>query len=126
MRRCLYCYKALNENEQDFHATCSKKIFGQAIPPELPYTENKMEALATQVIKSQMTVTGVQPKLSLHLTKGENKEDPKRFTIGGLWGGYILKPRSIEFWQGRANRLHDRVLFEKKRDGHWRISRLSP
>lgn len=99
MRRCLYCYTALTENEKDFHATCSKKIFGLAIPPELPYTENKMEALATQVIKSQMTVTGVQPKLSLHLTKGENKDDPKRFTIVGLWGGYILKPAAEQYPQ---------------------------
>jgi len=42
------------------------------------------------------------------------------------WGGYVLKPVQIEFWQGRASRLHDRILFEKKKDGRWAISRLSP
>lgn len=41
------------------------------------------------------------------------------------WGGYAVQPTSIEFWQGRANRLHDRLLFSK--DGNdWKISRLAP
>lgn len=41
------------------------------------------------------------------------------------WGGYLVKPRQFEFWQGRANRLHDRFLFEKSGDD-WVISRLAP
>ena len=41
------------------------------------------------------------------------------------WGGYCVRPERIEFWQGRANRLHDRIRFQ--RDGEqWRIERLSP
>lgn len=92
MNRCLYCYLPLTPNEKDFHAACSKKIFGQPIPPLLPYSENQIEDLATEVVRSQVTVTGVQPKLSLHLVAAENKNEPKRFTIVGLWGGYILKP----------------------------------
>ncbi|MEP6845728.1 MAG: HipA domain-containing protein [Panacibacter sp.] len=92
IRRCLYCYLPLTENEIDFHATCSKKIFGQATAPALPYSEDKMEELAKEVIQSHTTVTGVQPKLSLHLTSGDHPKNPKRFTIVGMWGGYILKP----------------------------------
>lgn len=42
------------------------------------------------------------------------------------WGGFLLEPRSIEFWQEGAYRLHDRILFEREGDGPWRISRLSP
>jgi pyridoxamine 5'-phosphate oxidase len=42
------------------------------------------------------------------------------------WGGYVVVPRSIEFWQGRPNRLHDRILFVKNKTGKWNISRLSP
>lgn len=99
MNRCLYCYETLKDNEIDFHASCSKKIFGQPTPPELPYTEMQMESLALQVVKSQMTVTGVQPKLSLELAPSENKNEPKRFTIVGLWGGYILKPPTPNFQQ---------------------------
>ncbi|HET7732999.1 MAG TPA: pyridoxamine 5'-phosphate oxidase, partial [Paludibacter sp.] len=41
------------------------------------------------------------------------------------WGGYIVKPASIEFWQGRASRLHDRLLFTIE-SGDWKISRLAP
>lgn len=90
--RCLYCYKPLDPGKKDFHAACSKKIFGQAEPPVLPYSEEQLEGLAAEVIKTHTTVTGVQPKLSLHLTKGDDAQATKRFTIVGLWGGYILKP----------------------------------
>lgn len=92
MKKCLACYLPLDKFEVDFHAACSKKLFGQSVSPIIPYGESQMEELALQVIKSQMTVTGVQPKLSLELEKGFNKKEPGRFTIVGLWGGYILKP----------------------------------
>ena len=41
------------------------------------------------------------------------------------WGGYILNPTSIEFWQGRPSRLHDRLLYTKEKDS-WKIERLAP
>ena len=97
--RCLYCYQPLSEKEDDFHASCSKKIFGSATPPELPYVESQMKELALRIIQSQITVTGVQPKLSLNLVDGENKKEPKRFTIVGLWGNYILKPPAEKYPQ---------------------------
>lgn len=95
--KCLYCYKPLVSGEKDFHAICSKKFFGQAEPPLLPYTEEQLEDLAVEVIKTHTTVTGVQPKLSLHLTKDDDTQTTKRFTIVGLWGGYILKPPSPHY-----------------------------
>ena len=98
MKRCLYCYEPLTENEIDFHTSCCKKIFGQSTPPELPYTENQMEELALKVVKSQTTLTGVQAKLSLELTPSK-KGEAKRFTIVGLWGDYILKPPTKKFIQ---------------------------
>jgi len=92
MKRCLYCYQPLTENEPDFHPSCSRKILDQPVPPELPYTEAQMADLALKVVQTQVTVTGVQAKLSLHLESPEGQRTPKRFTIVGLWGGYILKP----------------------------------
>ena len=89
---CLYCYKPLAPAEKDFHAACSKKIFGLPVPPQLPYSEDQLEKLAEEVIKLHSAVTGVQPKLSLHISKGDEVNSIKRFTIVGLWGGYILKP----------------------------------
>jgi len=98
MNKCLYCYGVLAGDETDYHQSCSKKIFGQPIAPELPYSEKEMAQLAMQVIKSQVAVTGVQPKLSLELNAGNNKS-PKRFTIAGLWGNYILKPATPHYPQ---------------------------
>ena len=42
------------------------------------------------------------------------------------WGGYRLSPQSIEFWQGRHDRLHDRFLYELDPGGDWSVERLSP
>lgn len=42
------------------------------------------------------------------------------------WGGYRIKPNRIEFWQGRSNRLHDRVVFTKGQEEAWLIQRLAP
>ena len=42
------------------------------------------------------------------------------------WGGYRLKPATIEFWQGRENRLHDRLRYRLREDGTWVIERLGP
>jgi serine/threonine-protein kinase HipA len=97
--RCLYCYQPLSENEVDFHASCSRLFFGSVMTPELPYDESQMKDLAFRVVQSQVTVTGVQAKLSLNLTDGENKKGPKRFTIVGLWGNYILKPPTDKYPQ---------------------------
>lgn len=99
MKRCLYCYQPLTGNETDFHPSCSRKIFDQPVPPELPYTESQMADLGLKVIQTQVTVTGVQAKLSLHLESPEGRRSPKRFTIVGLWGGYILKPPTANYPQ---------------------------
>ena len=96
-KRCLYCYQYLNESETDFHSRCSKKIFGVSVPPILPYSEANMNELAALVIQSQATITGVQPKLSLHLASAEQPNLAKRFTIVGMWGGFILKPPSLHY-----------------------------
>jgi pyridoxamine 5'-phosphate oxidase len=42
------------------------------------------------------------------------------------WGGYIVKPVIIEFWQGRPGRLHDRLQYSLQQDGSWKIERLAP
>ncbi len=42
------------------------------------------------------------------------------------WGGYRVKPRTIEFWQGRPGRMHDRLQYTHQQDGSWKIERLAP
>jgi pyridoxamine 5'-phosphate oxidase len=58
-------------------------------------------------------------------------EMTQRFAGGEIplpphWGGYRLAPETIEFWQGRANRLHDRFRYRRQPDGSWIIDRLAP
>ena len=91
MSKCLYCYKELGPEEVDFHKSCCRKFFGTATAPSLDYTREQLDELASQVIQSQTTLTGVQPKLSLNLNKHENSQ---RLTIVGLWGDYIFKPQT--------------------------------
>ena len=42
------------------------------------------------------------------------------------WGGYLVRPKSIEFWQGRPNRLHDRIRYSLEEDLNWKVERLAP
>jgi pyridoxamine 5'-phosphate oxidase len=54
------------------------------------------------------------------------KKFPGDIPLPPNWGGFILKPERIEFWQGRPSRLHDRLHYTKSVDGSWKIDRLSP
>lgn len=56
-----------------------------------------MSQLALKIIRSHIAVTGVQPKLSLEIASGVNETQTKKFTIVGLWGGYILKPPTSHY-----------------------------
>ena len=60
----------------------------------------------------------------LEYLKIEYKNKPLRRP--DFWGGYIVKPVEMEFWQGRANRLHDRIRFKLSVDNKWDVDRLSP
>jgi pyridoxamine 5'-phosphate oxidase len=42
------------------------------------------------------------------------------------WGGFLVRPVEVEFWQGRANRLHDRIRYQLRSDFNWKIDRLAP
>ncbi len=52
----------------------------------------------------------------------EGREIP----LPSYWGGYRLTPATIEFWQGRSDRLHDRFLYQRQSGGPWQLERLSP
>jgi pyridoxamine 5'-phosphate oxidase len=59
------------------------------------------------------------------------KQFEKNFEESGIprpphWGGYLVRPVTIEFWQGRPNRLHDRLLYSLQENGNWMIERLAP
>lgn len=64
----------------------------------------------------------LEKKLKELEEKYENTEVPRPEN----WGGYIAKPYEIEFWQGRPNRLHDRIVYELVDGLDWKIARLAP
>jgi serine/threonine-protein kinase HipA len=99
MNRCLYCYQPLPAAAGPaYHPACSRKLFGKAVPPVFPYTEAEMLALAEAVVRQHITVTGVQPKLSLAVAQTGATEQSGRFTIvGALDGEYILKPPTVRY-----------------------------
>ena len=108
--KCLYCYKPLTDGEVGFHRTCASKFFGSADVPQLDYKMSEIDTLASQIIEVQTSITGVQPKLSLHL---ERHNGGHRLTIVGLWGAYIMKPQTAQYGQLPENEDITMHLAEK-------------
>lgn len=73
----------------------------------------------SQIIDSR---TVLEKKIETLQETYKDKEIPRP----SHWGGYIVRPYFMEFWQGRRSRLHDRIAFEKKVDQGWKIYRLAP
>ena len=96
MCKCLYCYKELEEGQKDFHPRCAQKFFGIKDVPLLEYKHEDLDRLAEQVIRAQTSLTGVQPKLSLNLSRHDGCS---RLAIVGLWGDYIFKPQTEDYEQ---------------------------
>lgn len=74
----------------------------------------------SEVIASRLQLE--QELASLQQKHGETSQIP----LPPFWGGYRVAPRSVEFWQGRSSRLHDRLLYSRQADGTWARERLSP
>mgnify|MGYP000131264369 FL=1 len=74
----------------------------------------------------QSTVIENRAILDTQLQSLENEYKNKPLNRPEFWGGYIVKPVEIEFWQGRANRLHDRIRFKLSVNNSWDMDRLSP
>jgi pyridoxamine 5'-phosphate oxidase len=64
--------------------------------------------------------------LQRRLAELEQQFAGREVAMPAHWGGYVLAPERIEFWQGRASRLHDRFHFTKSAEGQWQVERLAP
>ena len=83
--------------------------------------ESQLAAIASKQ-SSRISARGVLEGKFLEL---KQKFEKGEIPVPSFWGGFRIKPTSIEFWQGGEHRLHDRFLFSKE-DGHWDIDRLAP
>jgi len=75
---------------------------------------------------NQSAVVASEEELASNLKTFQNKFKNKEIPRPKHWGGYIIKPHSVEFWQGRPNRMHDRIRYELQGDYSWKIDRLAP
>ena len=78
------------------------------------------------VVSNQSEVIASRDVLETKLKQLEQEFVGKEIPRPEFWGGYIVKPVEIEFWQGRANRLHDRIRYQLQDDFSWKIDRLAP
>lgn len=74
----------------------------------------------SSVIESREQVDAAYAELAARYPEGEQVPVPPH------WGGFRVVPERVEFWQGRENRLHDRLRYTAEPDGSWRVERLSP
>ncbi|WP_299163436.1 pyridoxamine 5'-phosphate oxidase [uncultured Eudoraea sp.] len=78
------------------------------------------------IVSDQSSVIESREVLEIELKKLEEKYKGKEIERPDYWGGYLVRPVSIEFWQGRDNRLHDRIRYSLQADFDWKIERLAP
>ncbi len=83
---------------------------------------SKLGALASD----QSEVVSSREEMDKRLSELESQYKGKPIPRPEYWGGYIIKPKSIEFWQGRPNRMHDRIRYTLQEDFNWLIERLNP
>jgi pyridoxamine 5'-phosphate oxidase len=85
-------------------------------------TGSKLGAWAS----NQSTVVSSRKELDENLSTFEKKFEGEEIQRPKHWGGYLVKPISIEFWQGRPNRMHDRIRYSLQKNFSWKLERLSP
>lgn len=91
MSNCLICYEDAGNHQ--YHPGCAKRFFGIEVMPELTLNKQLLKELAERTVNQRISITGVQPKLSVSLEKIKGNN---RLTIVNLWGEYILKPQHDE------------------------------
>lgn len=78
------------------------------------------------IVSDQSKVIPSREFLENNLKELETIFDNKSIPRPKHWGGYLVRPVEVEFWQGRANRLHDRIRYSIQNDYSWKTDRLSP
>lgn len=78
------------------------------------------------IVSPQSEVIPNREFLETNLKKLEQEFESKEIERPKHWGGFLVRPVEVEFWQGRANRLHDRIRYQLQSDFNWKMDRLAP
>jgi len=78
------------------------------------------------IVSSQSETIPSRDFLDNKLKELETEYEGKEIPRPNHWGGFLIRPIEVEFWQGRANRLHDRIRYKLENNYNWKIDRLSP
>jgi pyridoxamine 5'-phosphate oxidase len=78
------------------------------------------------IVSDQSEVISSRKELEDKLKALKKEYAGEAIPCPAYWGGYCVKPRAYEFWQGRTNRLHDRIRYRLEHNGVWKIERLAP
>jgi pyridoxamine 5'-phosphate oxidase len=89
------------------------------------FNSRPFESRLSAVISAQSKVVPDRAYLEKLWTSQQDDTATQPLTRPAFWGGYLIDPTQIEFWQGRSNRLHDRLLFSRK-ESTWTLARLAP
>ena len=96
---CLAC--GLDLETGDYHPACAVRLFGTTSPPHFDLSIEDLDPLGREIVNNRLSVTGVQKKLSLHMTPGTSVPGALGYgrltLVGALGGTHILKPPSIEY-----------------------------
>lgn len=119
---------AMNFHWSELERQVKVKGIAEKVPAEVSdqyFSERPRLSQLGAWASNQSAVIANRDELILRMEEFENKFDGQSVPRPENWGGYIVKPTSFEFWQGRPGRLHDRFLFTSE-NNVWKVNRLSP
>lgn len=129
--------KAISENPNlclsFFWANLERQVIIKGVAEKLPenlsdgYFESRPEGSKLgALVSEQSTVIDSRAVLEDNLARLEKEYSDKEIERPKHWGGYLVRPVSMEFWQGRPNRLHDRIRYNLTDEYEWKMERLAP
>ncbi|MEP2058657.1 MAG: pyridoxamine 5'-phosphate oxidase [Maribacter litoralis] len=129
--------KAISENPNlclsFFWANLERQVIIKGVAEKLPenlsdgYFESRPEGSKLgALVSEQSTVIDSRAVLEDNLARLEKEYSDKEIERPKQWGGYLVRPVSMEFWQGRPNRLHDRIRYTLTDEYEWKMERLAP
>ena len=129
--------KAISENPNlclsFFWANLERRVIVKGVAEKLPenlsdgYFESRPEGSKLgALVSEQSTVIDSRAVLEDNLARLEKEYSDKEIERPKHWGGYLVRPVSMEFWQGRPNRLHDRIRYTLTDEYEWKMERLAP